>query len=150
MLASRSGPARTPWCWTHSTRLRSVLSKETWEKFEGPFSKRIADAVRDEGGLVVVHNCGGGVYFDAVIKWISPIAISHAYPAFDCTTWEEHAVRSGREVVTIGYSDPANISFLLRRRRSSKIAASNSRRSRMSTMGSFYPPAASFRPTATC
>ncbi len=93
---------------------RSVLSKETWEKFEGPFSKRIADAVRDEGGLVVVHNCGGGVYFDAVIKWISPIAISHAYPAFDCTTWEEHADRWGREVVTIGYSDPANISFLLR------------------------------------
>lgn len=93
---------------------RSVLSKQQWETFEGPYAKRIADAVREEGALVVVHNCGGGVYFDAVVKWIDPVAISHAHPAYGCADWEDHAAHWGRKVVTIGYSDPANTCFLMR------------------------------------
>jgi len=92
---------------------RSVLSKQTWETFEGRFSQRIADAVRDEGGMVVVHNCGSGVYFDAVLKWVDPIAISCAYLAFDCDSWQEHAAKWGRRVVTIGYSDPASTCLLM-------------------------------------
>lgn len=85
----------------------SILKKETWERFEGPFCKRIADAIRDAGGLVTMHNCGNGVYFDAIIKWLDPVAISHAHPAYGCTTWEEHAAVWGNKVVSMGYSDPA-------------------------------------------
>ncbi len=87
----------------------SILKKETWEKFEGPFCKRIADSIRDAGGLVTMHNCGNGVYFDAIIKWINPVAISHAHPAYGCNSWEEHAAVWGNKVVSMGYADPATI-----------------------------------------
>jgi uroporphyrinogen decarboxylase len=85
----------------------SILKKETWERFEGPFCQRIADAIRDAGGLVTMHNCGNGVYFDAIIKWLNPVAISHAHPAYGCKSWEEHAAVWGNKVVSMGYSDPA-------------------------------------------
>jgi len=87
----------------------TVLSIKTWEKFEGPFLKRIADAVRSAGVPVSIHNCGGGVYFDEVIKWADPIAISVAHPAHGCKTWEEHAEKWGQKVITIGVADPADI-----------------------------------------
>ena len=87
----------------------SILKKETWERFEGPFCKRIADAIRDAGGLVTMHNCGNGVYFDAIIKWINPVAISHAHPAYGCNSWQEHAEIWGNKVVSMGYADPATI-----------------------------------------
>lgn len=85
----------------------TVLSKKTWEKFEGPYLKRIADAIREAGAAVSIHNCGDGVYFEEVIKWSNPIAISVAHPAHGSKTWEEHAKTWGKKVITIGYSDPA-------------------------------------------
>ena len=86
----------------------TILSKNQWETFEGPFVKRIADAIREVGGIVTAHNCGNGVYFDEVIKWINPVAISVAHPAYGSKTWEEHAEKWGKKVVTIGYSHPSN------------------------------------------
>ncbi|MCX7923558.1 MAG: uroporphyrinogen decarboxylase family protein [Clostridia bacterium] len=91
----------------------TVLSKSMWERFEGPYLKRIADAVRNAGGIVTVHNCGNGVYFEEVIKWADPVAISVAHPAYGCKTWEEHVEKWGSKVVTIGYSDPANTGLIM-------------------------------------
>ena len=87
----------------------SILKKETWVKFEAVFISAVADAVRGAGVPVVVHNCGGGVYFDAVIEHINPIAISHAYPAHGSANWEEHAANWAKKVVTIGVADPAKV-----------------------------------------
>jgi len=91
----------------------TILSKKQWETFEGPFVERIANAIREAGGIVTVHNCGNGVYFEEVIKWINPVAISVAYPAYGCKTWEEHAKKWGKKVVTIGYSHPANTGLVM-------------------------------------
>jgi len=91
----------------------TVLSKKQWETFEGPYVKRIADAIREAGGLVSVHNCGNGVYFEEVIKWMNPGSISVAHPAYGCNNWEEHAKKWGQKVVTIGYSDPANTGLIM-------------------------------------
>jgi uroporphyrinogen decarboxylase len=91
----------------------TILSKKQWETFEGPYVKRIADAIREAGGIVTVHNCGDGVYFEEVINWINPVAISVAHPAYGCKTWEEHAEKWGKKVVTIGYSDPANTGLVM-------------------------------------
>jgi len=66
-----------------------------WEAIEAPFTKRIADAVKAAGGALVLHNCGGGIYFDVQQKYTDPVAISHAYPAADCKTWEESSGRNG-------------------------------------------------------
>lgn len=85
----------------------TVLRNTTWEKFEGPYLKRITDAIRTAGAAVAIHNCGGGVYFEEVIKWADPVAISVAYPAHGAQNWEEHAKTWGDKVITIGYSDPA-------------------------------------------
>lgn len=93
----------------------TILSKKQWETFEGPFIKRIADAIREERGIVTIHNCGDGVYFEEVIKWSDPAAISVAYPAYGCKTWEEHARKWGKKLVTIGYSHPANTGLVMTR-----------------------------------
>ncbi len=85
----------------------SILKKETWVKFEAEIFKSVADAVRDAGVPVIVHNCGGGVYFDAVLEYIKPIAISHAYPAYGSANFAEHAANWAKKVVTIGVADPA-------------------------------------------
>lgn len=91
----------------------TVLSNKTWEKFEGPYLKRIADAIRKTGAAVTIHNCGDGVYFEEVIKWSDPVAISVAHPAHGSKTWEEHAKTWGKKVITIGYSDPANTGLIM-------------------------------------
>jgi uroporphyrinogen decarboxylase len=93
----------------------TILSKKQWETFEGPFVQRIADAIREVGGIVTAHNCGNGVYFEEIIKWINPVAISVAYPAYGCKTWEEHAKKWGKKVITIGYSHPANTGLVMTR-----------------------------------
>ncbi|KNZ69387.1 MtaA/CmuA family methyltransferase [Thermincola ferriacetica] len=87
----------------------TIMSPKMWEAIEAPFAKRIADAVRKAGGAVVLHNCGGGIYFDVQQKWTNPVAISHAYPAADCKTWEEHAAKWGKKIVSIGYLEPAKV-----------------------------------------
>jgi len=86
----------------------SIMSPKMWEAIEAPFAKRIADAIKAAGGAVVLHNCGGGIYFDVQEKYTAPIAISHAYPAADCKTWEEHVAKWGKKIVSIGALDPAN------------------------------------------
>ncbi|MDR3363377.1 MAG: uroporphyrinogen decarboxylase [Clostridiales Family XIII bacterium] len=86
----------------------SSLRAETWEKFEGPFLKRLTDIVHGAGAGVTIHNCGSGVYFDEVIKWSGAGAFSVANPAYGCKTWEEHAQKWGQKVITLGVSDPAN------------------------------------------
>lgn len=91
----------------------SIMSPKMWEAIEGPFAKRIADAVKKAGAGLVLHNCGGGIYFDVQEKWTDPVAISHAYPAADCKSWEEHAAKWGKKIVSIGYMDPAKTGMLL-------------------------------------
>jgi len=87
----------------------SILKKETWVKFEAEIFKSVADAIRDAGVPVIVHNCGGGVYFDAVLEYIRPIAISHAYPAYGSASWADHAAQWAKKVVSIGVMDPAKV-----------------------------------------
>jgi len=87
----------------------SILKKETWVKFEAETFKSVADAIRDAGVPVIVHNCGGGVYFDAVLEHLNPLAISHAYPAHGSPDFEHHAATWAKKVVSIGVADPAKV-----------------------------------------
>lgn len=91
----------------------SIMSPKMWEAIEGPFAKRIADAVKKAGAGLVLHNCGGGIYFDVQQKFTDPVAISHAYPAADCKDWKEHAEKWGNKIVSIGYLDPAKVGMVL-------------------------------------
>jgi uroporphyrinogen decarboxylase len=91
----------------------SILHRNTWTKFEGAEAKVLADTARDAGAMVIIHNCGNGVYFEDVIEKTRPVAISHAYPAFGSQTWTDHASKWAKKVVTIGYSDPAKTGHVL-------------------------------------
>ena len=90
----------------------SIMSPKMWEAIEAPYAKRIADAIKKAGGAVVLHNCGGGIYFDVQQKYTDPVAISHAYPAADCKSWEEHVEKWGKQIVSIGYLDPSHTGMI--------------------------------------
>ncbi len=89
-----------------------IMSKKLWMETEGPFARRIADAVREGGSMVIVHNCGNGVYFDAQIETMQPVAISFAYTPDDCKDMAEMKEKYGDKVALIGYVDPAWHMFL--------------------------------------
>lgn len=81
------------------------LSREMWEKIEGPFVREIARAIRRKGSLVAVHNCGHGIYFDSQIRFMEPSIISFAHLPDDCKDRRELKMRYGDQVVLMGYVD---------------------------------------------
>jgi uroporphyrinogen decarboxylase len=99
-------------CYDHLYCSQSILSKELWEKFEGPSIKRLCDTIRGMGALVSLHNCGNGIYFDMSLKWANPHAISHAYVADDVDGWEEHKAKWGGKIATIGWIPPGPVAML--------------------------------------
>jgi uroporphyrinogen decarboxylase len=99
-------------CYDHLYCSQSILSKELWEKFEGPSIKRLCDTIRGMGALVSLHNCGNGIYFDMSLKWANPHAISHAYVADDVDSWEDHKAKWGGKIATIGWIPPGPVAML--------------------------------------
>ena len=89
-----------------------IMSKKLWMATEAPFATRIAEAVREGGSMVIVHNCGNGVYFDVQIETMQPVAISHAYVPDDCKDMKEAKEKYGDKITMIGYVDPAWHMFL--------------------------------------
>jgi uroporphyrinogen decarboxylase len=89
-----------------------IMSKKLWMETEAPFATRIAEAVREGGSMVIVHNCGNGVYFDVQIETMQPVAISHAYVPDDCKDMKEAKEKYGDKITMIGYVDPAWHMFL--------------------------------------
>ncbi len=78
------------------------LSKELWEKIEGPFVGELARAIRRRKCEVGVHNCGDGIYFDAQIRSMEPAAISFAHLPDDCADRGELKKRYGDHVLLMG------------------------------------------------
>ena len=86
----------------------SIMSKEMWDEAEGVLVEELADHIRAEGGVVMLHNCGKRIYFDTQIKRMRPTAISFLYPPDDCADFAECKEKYGREVTLIGCVTPAN------------------------------------------
>ena len=55
---------------------QSIMSKEMWDTMEGPYVQRLAEHIHASGCMVMIHNCGNGIYFDVQIKRMKPEAIS--------------------------------------------------------------------------
>ncbi len=81
---------------------RSGLGKELWEKIEGPFGREIADAIHRRGRFVVLHNCGDGPYFDSMIRFMEPEAITFARLPDDCGDRKTLKKRYGDQTTLIG------------------------------------------------
>lgn len=99
-------------CYDNLYASESVLSKDLWEDFEGVGMKKVCDAIQDAGALVSHHNCGNGIYFDKLIEWGHPHAISHAYVADDVDSWEEQKEKWGGKTCTIGWVPPGPVAML--------------------------------------
>ncbi len=89
----------------------SIMRKEMWKEFEGPLVKELADLCHSRECMVMIHNCGERIYFDAQIEMMHPAAISFLYPPDDCSDLKECKEKYGKEVTLIGCVNPARVTF---------------------------------------
>lgn len=87
----------------------SIMSKEMWVEFEAEPMRRLANRVRERGGLVMVHNCGLKIYFDAQIESMNPVAISFLHVPDDCKSMEECKAKYGDKIMLIGCVPPTEL-----------------------------------------
>ena len=85
----------------------SIMRKEMWLEFEGPLVKELSELCKSRGCMVMIHNCGERIYFDAQIEMMHPDAISFLYPPDDCSSFAECKEKYGKEVTLIGCVTPA-------------------------------------------
>jgi uroporphyrinogen decarboxylase len=81
---------------------KSGLGQELWEKIEGPFGKEIADVIHGRNCAVAIHNCGHGPYFDSMIRFMQPEAVSFACLPDDCKDRKEMKKKYGEQTTFIG------------------------------------------------
>ncbi len=85
---------------------QTIMSVEMWEQWEGDYIERIANAVHAKGAMVMIHNCGEGIYVKEQIKRLNPIAISLQHLPPDCETMQEFKEKYGNQITIIGHIDP--------------------------------------------
>jgi uroporphyrinogen decarboxylase len=85
---------------------KSIMSKEMWKEFEGQYVERIAKHIHDRGCMVMIHNCGVGIYFDVQIEAMKPEAISFLHIPDDCKSFLEVKKKYGHITTLIGHIPP--------------------------------------------
>jgi uroporphyrinogen decarboxylase len=85
---------------------QSIMSKTMWREFEGVFVKELAAHIHEKGCMMMIHNCGNGIYFDVQIEMMRPEAISFLHLPDDCKSGEELKAKYGNVTTLIGHVDP--------------------------------------------
>lgn len=85
---------------------QSIMSKAMWREFEGVYVRKIANRIRNNGAMVMIHNCGTGIYFDAQIETMEPTAISFLHVPDDCENFAHTKEKYGDQVTLIGAIPP--------------------------------------------
>lgn len=85
---------------------QSIMSKGMWKEFEGGFVRDLAQHIHQQNCMVMIHNCGNGIYFDVQIEMMKPEAISFLHLPDDCKTREEVKQKYGDITTLIGHVDP--------------------------------------------
>ncbi len=89
----------------------TIMSKEMWTEMESEFAKELADACHERNCLVMIHNCGERIYFDAQIEAMNPCAISFLHVPDDCKDFAECKEKYGDKVTLIGCVPPPMVVF---------------------------------------
>lgn len=84
----------------------SIMSKDMWKSMESDLAKELADICHNRGCLVMIHNCGEKIYFDAQIESMNPCAISFLHVPADCKDFAECKSKYGDKVTLIGCIPP--------------------------------------------
>ncbi|MBI9091973.1 MAG: uroporphyrinogen decarboxylase family protein [Desulfobacterium sp.] len=82
---------------------RSGVAPDAWEVFEGVYTEKIADAIRDSGILLAHHGCGYAPYFKEVKKWVNPAVFSFGDLAEGCKDFGELKSVYGKDATLMGY-----------------------------------------------
>ncbi|MDO4977079.1 MAG: uroporphyrinogen decarboxylase family protein [Eubacteriales bacterium] len=85
---------------------QTIMSAEMWEEFEGPYIEELATHVHERERMVMIHNCGEGLYLENQIARMHPEAVSLLYFAADCKTMQEMKEKYGSRTTFIGQVDP--------------------------------------------
>ena len=85
---------------------QSIMSKGMWKEFEGVYVRDLAEHIHKQNCMVMIHNCGNGIYFDAHIEMMKPEAISFLHLPDDCRSREELKEKYGSVTTLIGHVDP--------------------------------------------
>ncbi|HHY81519.1 MAG TPA: uroporphyrinogen decarboxylase [Clostridiales bacterium] len=85
---------------------QSIMSKGMWKEFEGVYVRELAEHIHKQDCMVMIHNCGNGIYFDAQIEMMKPEAISFLHLPDDCKSGEELKEKYGSVTTLIGHVDP--------------------------------------------
>ena len=88
---------------------RSIMSPEMWDEFEGVYMVDICNAVRAHGGMVMLHNCGNGIYIKEQIERMHPVLISLQHLPPDCETMAELKEKYGKDITIMGHVEPGFI-----------------------------------------
>jgi len=89
----------------------SIMRKEMWEEMEGDLVEDLAKHVHSMGKMVMIHNCGEKIYFDAQIRRMQPEAISFLYPPDDCADFVETKAKYGDKTTLVGAVEPTRVVF---------------------------------------
>lgn len=84
----------------------SIMSKDMWKRMEGGLVRQLADICHERGVLVMIHNCGQNIYFDAQIESMRPCAISFLHHPDDCRDMADCKEKYGDKVTLIGCVPP--------------------------------------------
>lgn len=85
---------------------KTIMRASMWDEFEGEAVQKIAEHVHSRGKLVMIHNCGEGIYIKEQIDRMHPEAISLLYLPPDCETMEALKEKYGSQTTFIGHIDP--------------------------------------------
>lgn len=85
---------------------RSIMSPKMWDDFEGVYVEEICQVIRDNGAMVMLHNCGNGVYFEEQIKRMDPVLISYQHMPPDCETMTDVKEKYGKTITLMGHIEP--------------------------------------------
>lgn len=87
----------------------SIMGEDMWMEFEGEFMRRLAKCVHDRGVLVMIHNCGEGIYFDVQIETMNPAAISFLHVPSECESFADAKEKYGKDITLIGCIPPTDL-----------------------------------------
>jgi len=85
---------------------KSIMSPKMWDTFEGVYVEEICEVIREKGAMVMLHNCGNGVYFEEQIKRMDPVLISYQHMPPDCADMAAVKEKYGKTITLLGHVEP--------------------------------------------
>lgn len=90
----------------------SHMGKKMWLDTAGVHLRRVADVIRECGMMVLAHSSNSGVYVDAHIEVLDPLAFSCAWIPHGCKSWIEAKQQWGDKLCLVGHVPPGQYLYL--------------------------------------